>query len=165
MYFFNFNEFAERARHSKTIIIIIWRARRRRSFYMWAFVFPLMPFHLYECGLTVCVFVFVAGNISTLAALDRESKSRYWLSVYAQDHGVAPLHSRVEVSVNSNYCVTLSIGTSIAEAPLFARNESVPSANTLFCQLLSMNPAWIEGTSLRKFCTAYPCLRTTKQGK
>lgn len=100
-----------------------------------------MIFHLYECGLTVCVFVFVAGNISTLAALDRESKSRYWLSVYAQDHGVAPLHSRVEVSVNSNYCVTLSIGTSIAKVPLFARNESVPGANTLFCQLLSMNPA------------------------
>ncbi|XP_059483774.1 fat-like cadherin-related tumor suppressor homolog isoform X2 [Neocloeon triangulifer] len=52
------------------------------------------------------------GNISTLAVLDRESKRSYWLTVMAQDHGVVPLHSRIEVyvevvNVNDNTPLTL----------------------------------------------------------
>ncbi|XP_065345647.1 fat-like cadherin-related tumor suppressor homolog isoform X4 [Cloeon dipterum] len=52
------------------------------------------------------------GNISTLAVLDRESKKSYWLTVFAQDHGVVPLHSRIEVyvevlNVNDNTPLTL----------------------------------------------------------
>ncbi|XP_049837416.1 fat-like cadherin-related tumor suppressor homolog isoform X3 [Schistocerca gregaria] len=39
------------------------------------------------------------GNIRTTAPLDVESKPRYWLTVFAQDHGVVPLHSQLEVLV------------------------------------------------------------------
>ncbi|XP_048512093.1 fat-like cadherin-related tumor suppressor homolog isoform X4 [Athalia rosae] len=39
------------------------------------------------------------GNIKTKAILDVETKSGYWLTVYAQDHGVAPLNAKVEVYV------------------------------------------------------------------
>lgn len=44
------------------------------------------------------MFVFVAGTIRTLSMLDYETKTHYWLTVYAQDHGVVPLYSSVEVS-------------------------------------------------------------------
>jgi protocadherin Fat 1/2/3 len=40
----------------------------------------------------------VSGNIRTMAVLDLESKRHYWLTVFAQDHGVVPLHARLEVS-------------------------------------------------------------------
>lgn len=43
----------------------------------------------------------VAGNIKTLAVLDAETKAHYWLTVYAQDHGVAPLTNRLEVLYNT----------------------------------------------------------------
>jgi protocadherin Fat 1/2/3 len=33
-----------------------------------------------------------------MAVLDLESKRHYWLTVFAQDHGVVPLHARLEVS-------------------------------------------------------------------
>ncbi|XP_066592660.1 fat-like cadherin-related tumor suppressor homolog isoform X2 [Prorops nasuta] len=39
------------------------------------------------------------GNIRTKAVLDVESKSGYWLIVYAQDHGVVPLSSKIQVYV------------------------------------------------------------------
>ncbi|GLH14886.1 Fat-like cadherin-related tumor suppressor homolog [Gryllus bimaculatus] len=39
------------------------------------------------------------GHIRTLVPLDAESRSHYWLSVFAQDHGVVPLHGRQEVYV------------------------------------------------------------------
>ncbi|KAG8293581.1 hypothetical protein J6590_013727 [Homalodisca vitripennis] len=39
----------------------------------------------------------VTGHIKTLAVLDAETKAHYWLTVYAQDHGVAPLSSRLEL--------------------------------------------------------------------
>ncbi|KAF4525613.1 hypothetical protein B566_EDAN001212, partial [Ephemera danica] len=47
-----------------------------------------------------------------MAVLDRESKKHYWLTVYAQDHGVVPLHTRLEVYVevtneNDNTPLTL----------------------------------------------------------
>lgn len=44
--------------------------------------------------------VFVAGCIKTTAILDIETKDHYWLTVFAQDHGIVPLFSSVEVSVN-----------------------------------------------------------------
>lgn len=101
-----------------------------------------MPFHFRMCILMV--FVFVAGNISTLAALDRESKSRYWLSVYAQDHGVAPLHSRVEVSVKLSHAFCPSPLRSLL--CLLAM-----SANTLFCQLLQSRSLQDARTSCGNF--------------
>ncbi|KAH0811930.1 hypothetical protein GEV33_010859 [Tenebrio molitor] len=49
--------------------------------------------------------------IKTSAVLDIETKSHYWLTVFAQDHGVVPLYSSVEVYVevlNENDNVPLS---------------------------------------------------------
>ncbi|KAF5307382.1 hypothetical protein FQR65_LT07099 [Abscondita terminalis] len=51
------------------------------------------------------------GVIRTLSVLDVETKPHYWLTVYAQDHGVVPLYSSVEVYVevlNENDNVPLS---------------------------------------------------------
>lgn len=45
-------------------------------------------------------YFFVTGNIKTKAVLDVETKKGYWLTVYAQDHGVVPLSSKQEVSFN-----------------------------------------------------------------
>ncbi|XP_068085238.1 fat-like cadherin-related tumor suppressor homolog [Anabrus simplex] len=39
------------------------------------------------------------GNIRTLVPLDLESKRHYWLTVFAQDHGVVPLHAQLEVYI------------------------------------------------------------------
>ncbi|XP_068083906.1 fat-like cadherin-related tumor suppressor homolog [Anabrus simplex] len=39
------------------------------------------------------------GNIRTMVPLDLETKSHYWLTVFAQDHGVVPLHARLEVYI------------------------------------------------------------------
>ncbi|KAK1119816.1 hypothetical protein K0M31_012894, partial [Melipona bicolor] len=41
-------------------------------------------------------FIFERGNIKTKAVLDVESKRGYWLTVYAQDHGVVPLSSSLQ---------------------------------------------------------------------
>lgn len=32
--------------------------------------------------------------------MDRETTSHYWLTVYAQDRGLVPLHARLEVFIN-----------------------------------------------------------------
>lgn len=48
----------------------------------------------------MCV-LFFPGQIKTNAVLDVESKQHYWLTVYAQDHGVVPMHSRLEVSTRN----------------------------------------------------------------
>nr|XP_023018375.1 fat-like cadherin-related tumor suppressor homolog [Leptinotarsa decemlineata] len=39
------------------------------------------------------------GNIRTLAVLDIETKGFYWITIFAQDHGVVPLFSSVEVFI------------------------------------------------------------------
>ncbi|KAH3830964.1 hypothetical protein DPMN_104222 [Dreissena polymorpha] len=39
------------------------------------------------------------GTICTSQVLDRETATHYWLTVYAQDHGLVPLHSRLEVYI------------------------------------------------------------------
>lgn len=44
----------------------------------------------------------ILGNIRTLTKLDAESKPHYWITVMATDHGVAPLSSRLEVSMDVN---------------------------------------------------------------
>ena len=53
-----------------------------------------------------------AGNLRTAVVLDREAKHNYWLTVYAEDHGAVPLHSKLEVfvevlNVNDNVPLTL----------------------------------------------------------
>ncbi|XP_030767379.1 fat-like cadherin-related tumor suppressor homolog isoform X3 [Sitophilus oryzae] len=51
------------------------------------------------------------GIIRTTAILDIETKSHYWLTVFAQDHGVVPLYSSVEVYIevlNENDNIPLS---------------------------------------------------------
>ncbi|GAB0087664.1 fat-like cadherin-related tumor suppressor homolog [Sergentomyia squamirostris] len=51
------------------------------------------------------------GNVRTMAVFDVESKPHYWLTICAQDHGVVPLHSCVEVYIeieNENDCVPLT---------------------------------------------------------
>ena len=53
-----------------------------------------------------------AGNVKTSVVLDRESKKNYWLTVYAQDHGSAPLFSKLEIfvevlNVNDNIPLTV----------------------------------------------------------
>lgn len=45
--------------------------------------------------------LLVVGNIRTKAVLDVETKRGYWLTVYAQDHGVVPLSSSLQVSFNN----------------------------------------------------------------
>ncbi|KAI5732804.1 hypothetical protein M8J76_004329 [Diaphorina citri] len=52
------------------------------------------------------------GNIRTSTILDVETKTHYWLTVFAQDHGVVPLHARTDVyiqvqNVNDNVPMTL----------------------------------------------------------
>ncbi|XP_017769468.1 PREDICTED: fat-like cadherin-related tumor suppressor homolog isoform X4 [Nicrophorus vespilloides] len=52
-----------------------------------------------------------AGVIRTLSVLDFETKPHYWLTVFAQDHGVVPLYSSVEIYIkvlNENDNVPLS---------------------------------------------------------
>ncbi|CAG9766743.1 unnamed protein product [Ceutorhynchus assimilis] len=51
------------------------------------------------------------GVIKTTAILDIETKTHYWLTVFAQDHGVVPLFSSVEIYIevlNENDNVPLS---------------------------------------------------------
>ena len=53
-----------------------------------------------------------SGNVKTSVVLDRESKSNYWLTVYAQDHGSVPLFSKLEIfievlNINDNIPLTL----------------------------------------------------------
>ena len=44
-------------------------------------------------------FSTFAGTICTSQVLDRETATHYWLTVYAQDHGLVPLHTRLEVFI------------------------------------------------------------------
>ena len=41
----------------------------------------------------------ITGTISTSQVLDRETTTHYWLTVYAQDHGLVPLYTRLEVYI------------------------------------------------------------------
>nr|XP_022919754.1 fat-like cadherin-related tumor suppressor homolog isoform X3 [Onthophagus taurus] len=51
------------------------------------------------------------GTIKTATVLDVETKSHYWITVFAQDHGVVPLFSSVEIYIaveNENDNIPLS---------------------------------------------------------
>lgn len=47
--------------------------------------------------------ISVTGTIKTSAVLDVETKDHFWLTVFAQDHGVVPLYSSVEVRYNQSF--------------------------------------------------------------
>ncbi|XP_049820796.1 fat-like cadherin-related tumor suppressor homolog isoform X5 [Aethina tumida] len=70
------------------------------------------------------------GNLKTSAVLDIETKSHYWITVFAQDHGVVPLFSSVEIYVevlNENDNVPLS------EKPVYYPHiaEDSPTGSTV----------------------------------
>lgn len=48
--------------------------------------------------LVTSVFIYIPGVIRTTTTLDAESENHFWLTVFAQDHGLVPLRSRLEVS-------------------------------------------------------------------
>ncbi|XP_077287800.1 fat-like cadherin-related tumor suppressor homolog [Arctopsyche grandis] len=55
------------------------------------------------------------GELRTLAILDAETRSHYWLTVCAQDQGVVPLYSCVKVYIeveDENDCVPLTLESS-----------------------------------------------------
>ncbi|XP_029031863.2 fat-like cadherin-related tumor suppressor homolog isoform X7 [Osmia bicornis bicornis] len=56
------------------------------------------------------------GNIKTKAVLDVESKRGYWLTVYAQDHGVVPLSSSLQVYVE---VLDENDNTPLTEVPVY----------------------------------------------
>ncbi|XP_076387964.1 FAT atypical cadherin kugelei isoform X3 [Megachile rotundata] len=56
------------------------------------------------------------GNIKTKAALDVESKRGYWLTVYAQDHGVVPLSSSLQIYVE---VLDENDNTPLTEVPVY----------------------------------------------
>ncbi|XP_054014590.1 fat-like cadherin-related tumor suppressor homolog isoform X2 [Hylaeus anthracinus] len=56
------------------------------------------------------------GNIRTRAVLDVESKRGYWLTVYAQDHGVVPLSSNLQVYVE---VLDENDNTPLTEVPVY----------------------------------------------
>ncbi|KAJ9581852.1 hypothetical protein L9F63_003807, partial [Diploptera punctata] len=95
------------------------------------------------------------GNIRTLAVLDLESKRHYWLTVFAQDHGVVPLHARLEVFIaveneNDNIPLTLEpvYYTSVPEntpsgklvVELKAEDYDLDPSQRLTFQITSGNP-------------------------
>ncbi|XP_050293822.1 fat-like cadherin-related tumor suppressor homolog isoform X3 [Anthonomus grandis grandis] len=70
------------------------------------------------------------GVIKTTAILDIETKTHYWLTVFAQDHGVVPLFSSVEIYIevlNENDNVPLS------ELPVYypTIQEDSPAGTTI----------------------------------
>ncbi|XP_046666849.1 protocadherin gamma-B7-like [Homalodisca vitripennis] len=82
--------------------------------------------------------VTVTGHIKTLAVLDAETKAHYWLTVYAQDHGVAPLSSRLEVFIS---VTNINDNTPLSEEPVYYPHvpENSP-ANTPVLQITATRP-------------------------
>ncbi|XP_044007072.1 fat-like cadherin-related tumor suppressor homolog isoform X2 [Aphidius gifuensis] len=60
------------------------------------------------------------GNVRTNAVLDAESKSGYWLTIYAQDQGVVPLHSQLQMYIE---LMDENDNTPLTEMPIY--NPSV----------------------------------------
>lgn len=52
----------------------------------------------YVSYLMYCI-LYNSGVIRTLTPLDRETVPHYWLTVCAQDHGLVPRHSCVQVII------------------------------------------------------------------
>ncbi|CRK90602.1 CLUMA_CG004304, isoform A [Clunio marinus] len=95
------------------------------------------------------------GNIRSMVKFDAETKSHYWLTVCAQDHGIVPLHSCIEVFIqieNENDNVPLTAqpvyypsvpensppGTKIIQ--LEATDDDIDNEQTLSYRLISGNP-------------------------
>ncbi|XP_058804510.1 fat-like cadherin-related tumor suppressor homolog isoform X2 [Phymastichus coffea] len=76
------------------------------------------------------------GNIKTKAILDVEAKSGYWLTVYAQDHGVVPLSSKLQVYVE-----------------VLDENDNIPLTEqpVYYPSVLENSPAGISVLQLRAF--------------
>ncbi|XP_076646629.1 FAT atypical cadherin kugelei isoform X7 [Halictus rubicundus] len=66
------------------------------------------------------------GNIRTKAVLDVESKRGYWLTVYAQDHGVVPLSSSLQPNSVQVYVEVLDENDNIPLTELPVYYPSVP---------------------------------------
>lgn len=78
----------------------------------------------------VFFYCFLSGIIKTKAVLDIETKSHYWLTVFAQDHGVVPLFSSVEVSENFYFC------SQQQTQPAFQRSDAIKSTRTSITNFL-----------------------------
>lgn len=60
------------------------------------------------------IYVFMyAGNVRSMVKFDAETKSHYWLTVCAQDHGIVPLHSCCEVCLCGYCAATASVAENI----------------------------------------------------
>ncbi|EGI59903.1 Protocadherin Fat 3, partial [Acromyrmex echinatior] len=76
----------------------------------------------------------VAGNIRTKAVLDVETKRGYWLTVYAQDHGVVPLSSSLQVYVE---VLDENDNTPLTELPVYY--PSVPENSPASVSVLQIH--------------------------
>ncbi|XP_026296983.1 fat-like cadherin-related tumor suppressor homolog isoform X4 [Apis mellifera] len=76
------------------------------------------------------------GNIKTKAVLDVESKRGYWLTVYAQDHGVVPLSSSLQVYVE---VLDKNDNTPLTEVPVY------------YPSVLENSPAGVSVLQIRAF--------------
>ncbi|WAQ98845.1 FAT1-like protein, partial [Mya arenaria] len=56
-------------------------------------------FQGHEKGFPILLEHLGSSTIMTSQVLDRETATHYWLTVYAQDHGLVPLHTRLEVYI------------------------------------------------------------------
>ncbi|XP_059608235.1 fat-like cadherin-related tumor suppressor homolog, partial [Phlebotomus argentipes] len=95
------------------------------------------------------------GNIRTMAVFDVESKSHYWLTICAQDHGVVPLHTCTEAFIeieneNDNVPLTDEVVyyASVAEGSssglkivqLHATDRDVDPMNRITYRIVAGNP-------------------------
>ncbi|XP_031780785.1 fat-like cadherin-related tumor suppressor homolog isoform X4 [Nasonia vitripennis] len=76
------------------------------------------------------------GNIRTKAVLDVEAKAGYWLTVYAQDHGVVPLSSKLQVYVE---VLDENDNTPLTEQPVY------------YPSVLENSPAGVSVLQIRAF--------------
>lgn len=92
------------------------------------------------------------GNIRTLSVLDTEAKGHYWLTVVAQDHGVVPLYTTLQVfiavtNVNDNIPLTLEPiyyprvkENSAVGTPVLQLSATDPDSRTVTYRITSGNP-------------------------
>ncbi|KAK0094471.1 hypothetical protein PV326_010787 [Microctonus aethiopoides] len=73
------------------------------------------------------------GNVRTQAILDVESKNGYWLTIYAQDHGVVPLSSQLQIYVQ---ILDENDNTPLTELPVYY--PSIPENSPAGMSVLEM---------------------------
>ncbi|XP_043267899.1 fat-like cadherin-related tumor suppressor homolog isoform X3 [Venturia canescens] len=86
-----------------------------------------------------------AGNIRTKAVLDVEAKSGYWLTIYAQDHGVVPLNSKLQMYVE---VLDENDNTPLTEEPVYY--PSVPENSPAGVSVLRI-PAFDRDVTPQEF--------------